>query len=220
MAIAILVLQRQGVPQARVQPRGDAARHLLAGIAFVGAVFIKSLLVGLDAGRGFQPLGLALGHHQRGTNRIAGVDGRERPVQRVDTLDGLDVDHVPARRVKAPQEVGDQVAVQVHQGTPRLQRAVAASGHVGVAVAKVALADGGAGQVDGNVFGVVDVLLAQLLRGFASGTGRQIGVQRCTHPRNLNGLQLGLSGDTLGENGKRKCGGHGQRCARKMHEKT
>ena len=199
MACAVLVLHAERHPEPGIEARGNARRQLLAAIALVGAVLVERLPVVFDAGRGLQAPGLAFGHHHGRADGVAGVDGRIRAVQGIDPFDGLGVDHVPARRIKSPEKVGDQIAIQVHQRPARLQRAKAASANIGIAVAQVALAHGGAGQQAGRVFRVEDVLRLQLLRRFAGGAVGQVGVQLRACFGHADGLQLGFGGNALGQ---------------------
>ena len=165
----VLVLQAQGVPKARVEFGGEAGRGHGALITVAGAVFTERLAVVLDTGRGLQALRFALRDADGGADGIARVNGRIRAIQHIDPLNGFVVDHVPARRIEAAHKGGDQVAIDIHQSPPGLQHTKAAPANIGIAVAKVTLAHGGAGQVAQSIFGVKDVLRFQLSRCFAGG---------------------------------------------------
>ena len=182
MAFAVLPLQRHGIPQPAVQPRSQAGRKLLAAVVVIHGVLPVAVAVVFEAGRCLKALGLALGHHDGDAHRIARINGGKRTVERIHALQRLHIHHAPARRVKAAQKVGNQIAIQIHQAAPRLQRAVAAAAHHGVAVAKVALAQRNAGQTGDGVFRIEHVLRAQLLARTAGGAAAPAAIQPGTAP--------------------------------------
>ena len=199
VAVAVLVLDTQRKPQTGVKFGGQPGRQHGARIPLGGAVFGERLVAGLHTDRRLQTRGLALRDRQRGADGVAWINGRVRPIQGVYALNGLDVDHVPARCIKAPQKAGDQVAIQIDQRPTRLQNAKAAPADVGIAVTDVALAHGGARQGEGHVLRIENILLPQLLGISAGGAAGQVGRELGSRTGDTDGLQLGLGGHTLGE---------------------
>ena len=110
MAFAVLPLQRHGIPQPAVQPRSQAGRKLLAAVVVIHGVLPVAVAVVFEAGRCLKALGLALGHHDGDAHRIARINGGKRTVERIHALQRLHIHHAPARRVKAAQKVGNQIA--------------------------------------------------------------------------------------------------------------
>src|SRR6185295_19545070 len=137
----VLMIRREAEPRAVVEPVAEEARRLVARKILVPAVLVEVLAERSRPHAQLAVIGPSRAYLYGGADRVAGIERRVRPVQHVDAVDLFRGDHVPARRVEAAEEVGQQIAVHQHQATRRLQRRETASADERVTVADEALAD-------------------------------------------------------------------------------
>ena len=197
MTGGVLMVRGEREPRAVVEPVTEERRCLVAGEVLARAVLVEVL-----AERGGAHAELAVvrpsrANCDRRTDRVAGIDCRERAIQDIDAVDLLRRDHVPARRVEAAEKVGQQVAVHQHQAARRLQRREAASADQRVAVADVALADRDVRNVPERVLRVDEVLHAQVVGGLRRSRRRHVELDALTCRGNGNGIDEPVAGDTL-----------------------
>ena len=179
----VLVVVGERTPEAVREAGAEIGRGLSTGDVVALAVLAEALAVGGQGQPHSSRRGIALGHHDRGADRVADVDGGERPVEHVDALQRLRRHHVPARRVEAAQEVRQQVAVDAGtRGRARAQRPKLRPPRSALR-SPIALADGRAGHVLEGVLGVHEVLPRQLLAATGGRGRRQVRRQRSRRRR-------------------------------------
>ena len=175
MASGILSVGHQREPRAVLEAVAEITTELPATEGAALAVLVVAFAEYRRAGANPELFRRAGTYHHGGTNGVAGVQRRERPVDDIDAGHLFRRNHVPARRIEARQEVRHEIAVHQHQRTGRLGGRETASAHQRVAVADVALADGGVRYVFQRVFGVDEILRAQVFGGNSDDGGRHGG---------------------------------------------
>ena len=172
MASGILSVDHQREPRAVLEAVAEITTELPATESAALTVLVVAFAEHRRADANPKLLRHARTHYDGGANGVAGVQRRERAIDDINTGHLFRRDHVPARRVEAREEVRHEIAVHQHQRARRLCGRKAAATHQRITVADVALADGGVRYVLQRIFGVDEVLRAQVLGGNSDHGGR------------------------------------------------